>query len=445
MKPIRQQHSGIFSSIHLFCSVLLLLMNVILLLGLTPATGYSLSANNKNQRQQQQTTATTSSLSIPDAGPSWKYLALGRQVTIKSADWCNQGKMLPFQHYKCRSPKKSMTENVVANNKISSLESILKQIENSNNNVNNATTLTSHNLHLSKSSIYQLEQYASDPTRVSVKQKSALIQKIQVEQHASRPLDPNQVLQILYCDEHIIVVNKPSGVLSVPGARRNPSLANVIYDTVQPTLIDTVDQMVVHRLDMATSGVLVYALSKEALSKLHRDFKNRKVQKTYQALVHSDNHEIVVTEGEIHVALERDPDNPPFMRTAQPKDIGDLTTSNGDGGNNAMKIGPDHKFYKQSPKESLTTWSVLSKETIMASGDDDRRTEVARLELRPWTGRTHQLRVHCSQVLKAPIIGDTIYGGNPDVTSSLCLHAEKLCIYHPISGAPMIFEAAPPF
>lgn len=71
---------------------------------------------------------------------------------------------------------------------------------------------------------------------------------------------------------------------------------------------------------------------------------------------------------------------------------------------------------------------------------------ILRLELRPHTGRTHQLRVHCSQGLGAPIVGDDIYGnGGTQGYSTLCLHAQKLCFYHPISGAPMIFEADAPF
>lgn len=92
-------------------------------------------------------------------------------------------------------------------------------------------------------------------------------------------------MKILYCDEHICVIHKPSGVLSVPGPQRNPSMANLVFDILQPTLIDNVDQTVVHRIDMATSGVLVFALSLEALSKLHEDFKKRRVRKTYACLV----------------------------------------------------------------------------------------------------------------------------------------------------------------
>jgi tRNA pseudouridine32 synthase/23S rRNA pseudouridine746 synthase len=215
-------------------------------------------------------------------------------------------------------------------------------------------------------------------------------------------------------------------------------LANLVYDTLQPSNID-LDQLVVHRLDMATSGIIVYALSLQALSKLHSDFKDRRVQKTYQALIQGHYHHrglshATTTEGEIDVDLERDPYNPPFMRIAQPKPIIDH-----DGGK-VGEFGSNHKFWKQAPKPSLTTW------TLLCGNEYYNDQPVSRVELRPWTGRTHQLRVHCAQALGAPIVGDEIYGPNKhDDTTPLCLHAQKLCIYHPISGAPMIFEADAPF
>ena len=280
---------------------------------------------------------------------------------------------------------------------------------------------------LSHSSISMLEKHES----LSTGHKAQLIQKIKAEQRARQPI-PLDALQILYCDAHICVVNKPSGVLSVPGPRRNPSLAELVYNTMKPEI--DLDQMVVHRLDMATSGILIYALSLEALSKLHSDFKSRRVQKTYQALV--EGH-IIKPEGHIEVMMERDITNPPFMRVAQPK------SNTGEDEDPNAKVGKTHKFYTQAPKESLTTWSLLGHEYM------EEYQPVSRLELRPWTGRTHQLRVHCAQALGFPIVGDDIYGvkqeNDQDHQSDLCLHAHKLCIYHPISGAPMIFQADPPF
>jgi 23S rRNA-/tRNA-specific pseudouridylate synthase len=359
-------------------------------------------------------------LQIPSAGPSWEFLAPKRTVSVRTVDWSGEGKMLPLQRYhsKQHQTKKSMNawkEPSSNDDKANIIKSILENPAAYN---------------LSKSSQYLAVQYPS----LSTEQQGQLFQKIQVEQRASQPV-PRDALQILYCDAHICVTNKPSGVLSVPGPRRNPSLANLVYETLQPSI--DLDQMVVHRLDMATSGILMYALSLEACTKLNLDFRERRVQKTYLALV--EGHDLEQPEGEIDVDLERDPNNPPFMRIAQPKTtIVDDTDTNDSNNSNGLKVGSDHKFWKQAPKESLTTWTLLAKE-FLPDGKP-----VSRLELRPWTGRTHQLRVHCAQGLKAPIVSDDIYGETYN-DSPLCLHAQKLCIYHPISGAPMIFEADAPF
>lgn len=272
--------------------------------------------------------------------------------------------------------------------------------------------------------------------------------KIRAECRASLPLSMEDTLQILYCDAHICVVNKPSGVLSVPGHRRNPSLADLVYDTIQPSScstrddgsIDDIDQSVVHRLDMATSGIIVYALSKQALQKLHVTFRDRKVQKIYQALV--EGHLFGGTmEGEIDVALERDPTNPPYMRVAQPRDDPpNDETGNNNKADNTREQPKQHKFWREAPKPSKTTWSILSYEY------DAEGNPLTRVALKPHTGRTHQLRVHTSGVLGAPIVGDDIYGsGSHDPNANLCLHAHRLCIHHPITGAPMVFEADPPF
>ena len=269
--------------------------------------------------------------------------------------------------------------------------------------------------------------------------------KLRAECRASLPLSIQDTLQILYCDAHICVVNKPSGVLSVPGHRRNPSLAELVYDTVEPSScstrddgsIDDIDQSVVHRLDMATSGIIVYALSKEALQKLHVTFRDRKVQKIYQALV--EGHLLCgAMEGEIDVALERDPTNPPYMRTAQAREEPQYETVDND--SDKGQKSNQHKFWREAPKTSKTTWSILSYEY------DREGKPLTRLALKPHTGRTHQLRVHTSRVLGTPIVGDDIYGsGAHDPNANLCLHAHKLCIHHPITGAPMVFEADPPF
>ena len=391
------------------------------------------------------------SLDIPEAGPSWEHLSSQRHIAIRP----DETGILPLQIYRSvtkprqqqgtpsqerRSFQRKMTD---ANEIMEFLMGVAHQPSQFNLS---RTTLTL---------LSNLKDLTPD-------QCDQLVYRIQMDHQASQPV-PIDALEIIYCDEHICVTNKPSGVLSVPGPRHNPSLANLVYDTIRPANVN-VDQMIVHRLDMATSGILVYALSLEALSKLHLDFKERRVQKTYQALVVTPGETATSSvgvaglgaalEGEITVDLERDPENPPFMRAARPKQQDDppqqLQQDDHDHDESSWvgvvgKMAPTHKFFRQAPKECLTTWTLIRREMYQGQ-------LVSRLDLRPWTGRTHQLRVHCAQGLGTPIVGDNIYGiDNKDEdpssssSSSLCLHARQLCIHHPITGAPMIFEADPPF
>ena len=400
----------------------------IILLVVTPMTAVGLVASSSSFSD-------TEKLIVPSAGPSLEFLAK-RKVSIRTIDWSGEGKMLPLQRYRATAPttntntRTTRTQGERAKgSRPSDNEKLIQSIQ------ENPTSFN-----LSKTSLYMLEQYSS----LSEQQKKQLLQKIKAEKRATQ-LVSREALQIVYCDAHICVVNKPSGILSVPGPRRNPCLSQLVFDEIQPPDI-TLDQMVVHRLDMATSGIIVFALSLEALSKLHSDFKQRRVQKTYQALVHDNTDCLRQFEGEIDVELERDPFNPPFMRLAQPKSeqpVSPTKVGDSDKQANKFQIGSDHKFYKQAPKESFTTWTLLGKEYL--SNSNGTKWSVSRLELRPWTGRTHQLRVHCAKALNAPIVGDEIYGSGEDDGFPLCLHAQRLCIYHPVSGAPMIFEVDAPF
>lgn len=311
--------------------------------------------------------------------------------------------------------------------------------------------ITSQNL--SKSSRY-LSQHRHD---LSKEECERLESKIQAEARASRKLDPKKHLRIIYADSDICVVYKPSGVLCVPGPRRNPSVANLVYDAISP-LID-IDQTVVHRIDMDTSGIVVFALTEVALKQLHADFREREeVQKTYHALL--CGHISSVGDGEIDLPLERDPVRPPFMRVA-------LEGGGRPAGEKSKIVGSFQKEINKAPKPSLTTFRVLSREVLEGE-------PVTRVELKPYTGRTHQLRVHCAAI-GHPIVGDDIYGlggeGSLDagltppqmelfsnratielqqrildkIDKNLCLHAAQLNIRHPISRAPLVFKVKPNF
>ena len=199
-------------------------------------------------------------------------------------------------------------------------------------------------------------------------------------------------LDIVYQDNDIVVVNKPSGLLSVPGREL------IHRDSVTLRLMRVLPTaLIVHRLDMDTSGIMLFALNKAAQSGISRQFQQRSTHKTYLAKVlgrpNSDT-------GSVDLPLICDWPNRPLQIV-------------------------DHDVGKQS----LTHWKVLRTDT-----------DSTIVELTPITGRSHQLRVHMQQI-GHPILGDRFYG-KPDahpMAPRLCLHAHTLSITHPISGEPIVF------
>ncbi|MGE4754230.1 bifunctional tRNA pseudouridine(32) synthase/23S rRNA pseudouridine(746) synthase RluA [Yersinia enterocolitica] len=211
------------------------------------------------------------------------------------------------------------------------------------------------------------------------------------------PRDP--WLQILYQDEHIMVVNKASGLLSVPG--RAPENKDSVMTRIQA---DFPTAESVHRLDMATSGVIVVALTKAAERELKRQFREREPKKSYIARVWGH---LAQDEGLIDLPLICDWPN-----------------------------RPKQKVCYETGKSSQTQYQVLSR-------DADGST---RVKLSPITGRSHQLRVHMLAI-GHPILGDGFYA-HPEaktMASRLQLHAQELCITHPEFGTVMHFKCEPEF
>ena len=203
-----------------------------------------------------------------------------------------------------------------------------------------------------------------------------------------KPLPP-----ILFQDEYLIALNKPCGMLSVPG--RGPEKIDSLAHRVQ---CHYPDAKVVHRLDCYTSGVMLFALGIENQRELNRQFHDREVNKEYVALVHG----VIKEEGGImNQPMRLDVDNRPIQ-------IVD---------------------YEQG-KACETHWSVIR-----------RFDDTTRVLLKPVTGRSHQLRVHC-MVLGYPIVGDHFYGIDEDADAEVMfLHAEKIEFMHPASGDRMMVEA----
>lgn len=208
------------------------------------------------------------------------------------------------------------------------------------------------------------------------------------------PLEP---LRILHADEAILVVDKPAGLLSVPG--RGEDLADCLISRLRG---DWPGVLLVHRLDLDTSGLLVFGLSPQAQAHLGRQFEARTVDKRYVARVRG------VPEGKagrVDLPLIVDWPN-----------------------------RPRQKVCHETGRPAVTDWRMIRVEGAHA-----------RVQLRPRTGRTHQLRVHM-QALGHPILGDTLYAeGEGAAFPRLMLHAERLGLIHPETGERLQFHARAPF
>ncbi len=218
----------------------------------------------------------------------------------------------------------------------------------------------------------------------------------------SAALDPAEPI-VVYEDEQLLVVNKPSGLLTVPG--RSASLQDCVVTRLRVRYPDASGPLVVHRLDMDTSGLLLVAKNLTTASALQRLFSRREIDKQYVAWLDGT---VVVDHGHITLPLRVDIDD-------RPRNIYDPVFG----------------------KPADTEWRVLARE--------HGRT---RVQFTPHTGRSHQLRVHAAhpQGLDAPIVGDRLYGRTaPHDDERLQLHAERLAFAHPVSGALLVVEQPAPF
>ena len=205
-------------------------------------------------------------------------------------------------------------------------------------------------------------------------------------------------LDILHLSDHLIAVNKPSGLLSVPG--RGEGKDDSLSRRVQA---EYPDALIVHRLDMGTSGIVVMARGAEALRDLSAQFQERRVRKRYQALV--EGCWTAATECEIALPMTVD--------------------------------GPKQKVDHAAGRPSLTRYRVIDIDTARA---------VSRIELEPVTGRSHQLRVHLAAI-GHPILGDDFYGTPESCAKAarLMLHASRIELCEPGTGLPLCVACPAPF
>ena len=201
-------------------------------------------------------------------------------------------------------------------------------------------------------------------------------------------------LEIIYQDEYLIAVNKPGGLLSVPG------LGEMNQDSVATRMLAINSEVkIVHRLDCLTSGIMLLAVGIKMQRELSRQFHDRKINKQYVAEVRGVLSE---RQGIIDIPMRGNPDD-------RPRQIIDY----------------------QQGKASKTEWCVISV-------DGDR----TRLLLKPVTGRTHQLRIHC-MAMGHIIVGDTLYGNEMEKQEKrMLLHAETIALFHPATGEAMTLTAA---
>lgn len=204
-------------------------------------------------------------------------------------------------------------------------------------------------------------------------------------------------LEIIYEDDVLLVVNKPAELLSVPGKE----ITDSVYTRIKEKYPNATGPLIVHRLDMATSGVLLLTKNKEANKALQSQFINRTIKKRYIALLEGN---LTEKKGEINLPLRVDLDDRPRQLVC-------------------LEHG----------KNAITEWEII-----------EQKNNTTRVYFYPITGRTHQLRVHAAHKngLNSPIIGDDLYGTKKN---RLHLHAEFIEFLHPTSRDKMSFSIKPNF
>ena len=210
---------------------------------------------------------------------------------------------------------------------------------------------------------------------------------------------------LIYRDDDVMVINKPAGLLSVPGK------GEALTDSVQTRLLQEESKtLLVHRLDRDTSGILVFALNKAAQRHISIQFQQRQTEKKYHAIVEGHLSDHFEDFGEINVPVRYDEAHPPL-----------------------------HIADESHPKPAQSYYQIIENFYIQD-------VAVSRIVLKPITGRSHQLRVH-TQYIGHPIVGDTLYATaqGQSLSKRLCLHAAELSFVHPVTGQTLNFVCQTPF
>ena len=224
-----------------------------------------------------------------------------------------------------------------------------------------------------------------------------MLQGLDVEENPLGQPMADEKLDEVYDDQWLTVLNKPSGMLTVPGKLLEDSLLTR-YQEVHP---EAAGPVVVHRLDQETSGLVMFAKDKATHKALQQQFESHSIRKRYIALLEGLVRE---DEGIINLPLVAD-----------------------------VEDRPRQQVDREYGKPAVTRYRVL-----------ERQDGMTRVALEPLTGRTHQLRVHCSHPLglNCPIVGDRLYGR---AAERLMLHAQRITFVHPVTGKSITLECDPVF
>jgi tRNA pseudouridine32 synthase / 23S rRNA pseudouridine746 synthase len=289
----------------------------------------------------------------------------------------------------------------------------------------------------------------------------------------------SEQIEVVFYDENMVVVYKPPGVLCVPDINNNPSLLDIVWSqygnagkvNADDSEHNKPSSMIVNRLDMDTSGLVVFGRTPTVTRELNQAFRERHVLKEYEALVCGH---VPFDSGWIDLPLQRDHEYPPFMRVSTPKSEQAAALLIDE-----LKQSGYKKQGRKKPKPSQTAFRVVERMYHPLNT----ALPITRLRLQPKTGRTHQLRVHCA-AMGHPILGDPTYGLHGDAASfggledailtalpdaslllqragldiqealaqvhppnakPMCLHAALLRMKHPVTGEMAEWTAPVPF
>ena len=274
-----------------------------------------------------------------------------------------------------------------------------------------------------------------------------MLQGLEIDENPLlNPVHEEEELEIVFEDEWLLVVNKPAGMLSVPGKAED---RDSVYHRLKKKYPEATGPMIVHRLDMATSGLLLVAKTKEVHQDLQAQFANRSIKKRYMAVLDGA---IIKTEKETKPIAEK------AILIAK-ETVSTKKTAKAERTGNTGRIElplclnpldrPRQMVSSEHGKEAITEYQIISESERITSESENTFNESNRIDesersinesrkytriiFYPLTGRTHQLRVHAAhpEGLGCPILGDELYGKKAD---RLYLHAEYIEFRHPIYG-----------